>query len=124
LCVDHKEHICCQQKIEVHDFTYFYLFIYRLYITIAQTTNRGRIEINCGRLYNTTGERRPSDVVERRPSDVVERRPSDVVFRRIGTIKERNGRFRGVYQHLSVGTFATEELAQTALDKQNRMLMV
>jgi len=108
LCVDHKEHICCQQKIEVHDFTYFYLFIYRLYITIAQTTNRGRIEINCGRLYNTTGERRPSDVV----------------FRRIGTIKERNGRFRGVYQHLSVGTFATEELAQTALDKQNRMLMV
>lgn len=53
-------------------------------------------------LYNTTGERRPSDVI----------------FRRIGTIKERNGRFRGVYQNLSVGTFATEELAQTALDKR------
>lgn len=53
-------------------------------------------------LYNTTGERRPSDVI----------------FRRIGTIKERNGRFRGVYQNLSVGTFATEELAQAALDKR------
>ena len=53
-------------------------------------------------LYNTTGERRPSDVI----------------FRRIGTIKERNGRFRGVYKNLSVGTFATEELAQAALDKR------
>lgn len=53
-------------------------------------------------LYNTTGERRPSDVM----------------FRRIGSIEERNGRFRGVYQNLSVGTFATKELAQAALDKR------
>ena len=55
-------------------------------------------------LYNTTGERMPSDIETRRKGT--------------GTItKRKSGRFIAVYKRKSIGTFGTEADAEAALEK-------